>query len=122
MSDADDFVERQFEADRSAAAPNPWTPMSRPIDLKHLGKLAEELNEAGAAVARCLIQGIDEREPVSGKLNREWLEDELADVMANMVLVRRHFDLDGARMNERADRKIEALRAWHEMALRGDAP
>jgi NTP pyrophosphatase (non-canonical NTP hydrolase) len=75
--------------------------MSTPIDVKHLGKLAEELNEAGSAVARCLIQGIEESEPVTRKSNREWLEDELADVMANIDLVAAHFGLDLQRMRAR---------------------
>jgi len=53
---------------------NPWHPMSDPVDIKHLGKLLEELaegvnalnevasamNKAASAVARCLIQGINE--------------------------------------------------------------
>jgi hypothetical protein len=43
--------------------PNPWIPIQNPLDLKHLGKLIEELNEAGSATARCIIQGIDEVEP-----------------------------------------------------------
>lgn len=34
--------------------PNPWVPMSNPLDIKHIGKLAEEANELGAAIARCL--------------------------------------------------------------------
>lgn len=38
---------------------NPWVPMSRPIDLKHLNKLNEELAEALSASSRCLMQGID---------------------------------------------------------------
>ena len=29
---------------------NPWHPMSAPVDVKHLLKLAEELGEASAAV------------------------------------------------------------------------
>jgi hypothetical protein len=62
---------------------NPWRPMTRPIDLKHLGKLGEESNELGAAISRCIIQGIDEREPVTGKPNRQWLAEEIADVLAN---------------------------------------
>lgn len=94
---------------------NQWHPMSRPIDLKHLGKLAEELGEASSAVARCLIQGIDEREPITRKLNREWLQDELADVLANIDLVCAHFGLDRAIMMQRADRKIAHLRGWHSM-------
>jgi NTP pyrophosphatase (non-canonical NTP hydrolase) len=89
--------------------------MSRPIDLKHLGKLAEELGEAQAAVARRIIQGIDERKPVAGKPNREWLEDELADVLANLLLVGEHFGLDNLRMAARAERKTEHLRRWHAM-------
>lgn len=97
-------------------APNPWLPMRDPIALKHLGKLAEELAEAGAATARCIIQGIDEREPVTGKPNREWLEDEIADVLANAQLVMDHFGLDMQRIHARAERKKVHLRAWHAMA------
>lgn len=94
---------------------NPWHPTTRPIDLKHLGKFGEELNECGSAVSRCIIQGIDEREPVTGKSNREWLEDEIADVTANMALVSEHFDLDHERIFKRVMRKMEQLRAWHSM-------
>ena len=94
---------------------NPWRPMSKPIDLKHLGKLAEELNECGSAVSRCIIQGIDEAEPVTGKVNRNWLEDEIADVYANLVLVIDHFGLNTARIRERMARKQEHLRGWHSM-------
>lgn len=104
----------------SASAPlalNPWQPMTRPIDVAHLGKLGEELGECVAAKERCLIQGIDEREPVTLKSNREWLEDELADVMANIELVTAHFGLDRARMSDRCCRKMEHLRAWHALLL-----
>lgn len=95
---------------------NPWRPMRDPLDLKHLGKLGEELAEAGAAVARCIIQGIDEAEPVTGKPNREWLEDELADVLANLSLVTEHFGLDKNKILARADRKRDQLGEWHVMA------
>lgn len=92
---------------------NPWRPMARPVDVKHLGKLIEELAEAGSAAARCLIQGIDEAEPVTGKINRAWLEDELADVRANDQLVVAHFGLDEARIAARAADKARRLKAWH---------
>lgn len=95
---------------------NPWHPITDPVDLKHLGKLAEELNECGAAVARVIIQGLDEAEPVTGKVNRDWLEDEIADVMANISLVIERFDLDTGKMNARSARKMSQLRIWHEMA------
>ncbi len=94
---------------------NPWRPMSRPIDLKHLGKLAEELGEASSAASRCVIQGIDEREPVTGKPNRQWLQDELADVLANIELVVAHFGLDVEAIRARAERKKVHLRGWHSM-------
>lgn len=94
---------------------NPWRPMTDPLDLKHMGKLAEEVNELGAATARCLIQGIDEAEPTTGKINRRWLEEEMADVYANMYLVANRFGLDGKFIEQRMSDKIGRLRTWHEM-------
>jgi hypothetical protein len=95
--------------------PNPWNPITAPIALKHLGKLGEELGEAQSAVSRCIIQGVEECEPVTGKVNRVWLEDELADVIANIELVQDFFGLDQQRMFERILRKKEHLRQWHMM-------
>lgn len=99
-----------------ASLVSPWVPMSNPISVKHLGKLAEEASELGAATARCLIQGIDESEPVTGKPNREWLEDEIADVLANAELVMAYFKLDLDRIYNRSDKKKVNLRLWHSMA------
>lgn len=96
---------------------NPWVPMSDPCDLKHIGKLIEELGEAISAAARCQIQGIDEREPVTGKLNKEWLEDELADVMAGIALARDRFGLDMVRMEQRTLKKMRQLQTWHMMLV-----
>lgn len=105
---------------RTSWALNPWRPMSNALDLKHLGKLSEEANELGAAISRCIIQGIDEAEPITGKPNRAWLEDEIADVLANIELVRAHFGLDVSRIGERVERKKMHLRGWHSM-LEGGA-
>lgn len=95
---------------------NPWHPIQDPVDLKHLGKLSEELGEAQAAVSRCIIQGIEEEEPVTGRLNRECLENELADVTANISLVALRFELNKDRMNKRAAKKMAHLKQWHDMA------
>jgi NTP pyrophosphatase (non-canonical NTP hydrolase) len=100
----------------SLKPPNPWHPMSDPVDLKHLGKLGEELGECSAAVSRCIIQGIDEAEPVTGKINREWLEDEVADVIANIGLVMEHFNLNVDRIERRSFTKVDQLKAWHKLA------
>ncbi|MEQ1698169.1 MAG: hypothetical protein ABL901_20255 [Hyphomicrobiaceae bacterium] len=108
-------------SDTPAQSPtlNPWRPMTDALDLAHLGKLGEELNEAGAAVSRCIIQGIDEREPVTGKVNREWLEDEIADVLAGIDLVAFHFGLDPVCIALRVARKKAHLRNWHAMIKHG---
>jgi hypothetical protein len=102
---------------------NPWHPIDDKVDLKHLGKLGEELSElaaaaskCGAAVSRCIIQGVDEAEPTSGKINRVWLEDEIADVRAGSELCIERFGLDEARIAARAEKKKAHLRQWHNLA------
>lgn len=95
---------------------NPWHPVSDPVDLKHLGKLAEEAGELNQAVGRCIIQGIDGHEPDTAKVNREWLEDELADVWANGELVIERFGLNRDRILARREDKMKRLREWHRMA------
>ena len=97
---------------------NPWNPITDALDLKRLGKLAEELGECQAAVARCIIQGLDESEPVTGKVNRLWLQEEIADVMANVHLVVERLNLDTEFMADRIDRKIERLREWHKIDVK----
>jgi NTP pyrophosphatase (non-canonical NTP hydrolase) len=102
-------------ADNLRAA-NPWHPISDAVDLKHLGKLNEEAGELASATARCIIQGVNECEPVTGKVNREWLEDEIADVRANSELTIERFNLDEDRIAARVEKKKEHLRQWHELA------
>lgn len=96
--------------------PNPWHPMSDPVDLKVMGKLGEEVAELGSAICRCIIQGVDEKEPVTGKVNRLWLTEEIADAIANIDLVVDRWDLDVRFIAERALRKREQLKIWHAQA------
>lgn len=93
---------------------NPWEPETDKYRLAVLGKLAEEASELATAAARCIIQGIDESEPVTGKPNREWLEDEIADVLANIYRVRNAFGLNGQRIIERSDNKCTYIKEWQE--------
>lgn len=93
---------------------NPWHPITDAVALKHLGKLAEECGELVAAISRCIIQGVDECEPTTGKVNRDWLEDEIADVTANIELVVEHFVLN--KQPRRIARKKNHLRQWHRLA------
>jgi hypothetical protein len=95
--------------------PNPWVPMDDPKDIKHLGKMMEELGELTSAAARCLIQGIDETEPSSGKTNRQWLQEEISDVHATSFLTTQRFELNTTEITARANRKIDHLRKWFAM-------
>jgi hypothetical protein len=95
---------------------NPWHPIDNKVDLKHLGKLSEELGECNAAVARCIIQGVESREPMTGKFNKTWLEEEIADVEANIQLVKERFNLDRTFIADRAETKVMRLKSWHRMA------
>lgn len=94
--------------------PSSWKPMNDPKDLKHLLKLIEELGEAVSATARCLMQGMDEVEPVTKKPNRQWLWEELSDVAANMNLVVKRFALPLTDMFLRTEVKEKHLKKWHD--------
>lgn len=95
---------------------NPWHPMNDPIDLKTLGKMLEELGECSSAASRCLIQGIAEVEPTTGKVNKVWLEEEIADVLATANLVIKRFNLDLSHIFNRCERKKAILKNWHDQA------
>lgn len=94
----------------------PWHPMTDARDLKTLGKLGEELGECSAAVSRCVIQGVHECEPVTGKPNNQWLTEELADVLLNADLVIERFGLDRAAIAARMAHKRPLLEGWHAEA------
>lgn len=94
---------------------SPWVPMTDPTDLKCLGKFNEELGECAAAVSRCIIQGIDEVEPITGKINKQWLEEEIADVLANMAVCINRFKLDDSAILKRKCRKEQLLIRWHKL-------
>lgn len=97
--------------------PSLWIPTQDPSELRSLGKLLEELNECGAAAARCLIQGLDEREPVTGKLNRAWLTEEIADVLAAARVATEKLKLNDEAIFTRAENKYKYLNVWHDMAV-----
>ena len=98
---------------------SPWKPVRDPLTLKILGKLVEELGELTSAVSRCIIQGIEERHPETGKSNRQWLLEELSDVYASVGLLTNHIEVTDEEYDagtERVRRKKEHLRGWHRMA------
>jgi hypothetical protein len=94
---------------------NPWKPISNPLHLKQLGKLGEEASELCTVVSRCIIQGVDQSEPVTGKPNKLWLEEELADVLASIDRVMEGQNLDSEFILKRADMKRLRLIQWENM-------
>lgn len=101
---------------------SPWMPEQNQIRLAVLGKLIEECNELAGRAARCIIQGLDETDPASGRLNSEELAREMADVEACIsVLVDR---IGLYPMTGRVLDKIDGFRRWHGMieaaALEGE--
>ena len=91
---------------------SPWRPISDPQKLKVLGKFCEELAECTSAASRCIIQGENEEEPVTGVKNAHWLEDEIADVLATAHLTAKYLNLDGDRVTARAEKKVAYLDGW----------
>jgi hypothetical protein len=92
--------------------PQPWVPMTDPQDIKVIGKLMEELGETVTAAARSLIQGIDGTEPSSGRPNRLWLQNELADVLGNAKLTIERFSLDNDAVITRSVIKYDFIKRW----------
>lgn len=90
---------------------NPWQPMDDKRELAMVGKLGEEVNECGAIIFRIIIQGMEEKHPVTGKLNRVALEEELADIQAAASFLYDHYGLRP--MTSRVERKIRHLMSWH---------
>lgn len=100
--------------------PNPWIPMTDPIELAKFGKFAEELGELMSAVSRCMIQGLDESHPTTGKSNRDWLKEEMADVLAGFVIIQHHMGITARDLDDRITAKVKHLKGWHELIEQRD--
>lgn len=92
-----------------------WKTETNPLRSRRLGKLAEEVSECGAVAARCWIQGINEIDPSSGKTNRRRLQEEMADVLAQVVCSIRDLDLDQDFIMTRTLDKIAQMEEWEKL-------
>lgn len=101
--------------DLSMRQPSPWIPMTDPVELAMLGKAVEEVNELGSAIARCIIQGIDEAHPTTGKTNRQWLTEEMADVRAVLATLQKQFGITDYDMEERVEVKLKHFSGWRKL-------
>lgn len=93
----------------------PWHVETDSQRLRRFGKTLEELGELQAVVARCIIQGVDEIDPSSGKVNRKRLEEEIADVHAQLFLLRRTFNLDDEFIGQRSVDKMDQMHTWERL-------
>lgn len=94
---------------------NKWTPTTDLLTLRRMGKLVEELGELQSVAARVVIQGIDEIDPGSGKVNRARLQDELADVQAQIGCTVLAFGLDQEYIARRTAEKIRQMAEWEDL-------
>lgn len=90
-----------------------WIPEPDPIRVAVLGKLAEECNELAGRAARCIIQGITELDPDSGRTNHDELEREMSDVMACIEVAFR--TLGTTPSATRQAKKSAGYYRWHSM-------
>lgn len=92
-----------------------WIPITDLRLLRRFGKLAEELAELQSVVARCIIQGVDEVDPSSGRTNRERITDEVADVLAQCDLTISELGLDFAAIRARVHEKKRQMAEWESL-------
>lgn len=99
----------------------PWSPEQDPLRLAILGKLAEEASELAARASRCIIHGLDQVDPDTGRLNSEELQREAADVTACLLVIERSLQLQP--MRARQQEKLNGYALWHQMInkMRGKA-
>lgn len=103
-----------LQPDGKPPEPSPWGAPVLPLaERKALGKLGEETNELGTVLFRIHLQGLDEQVPGETKTNRQWLEEELADVMATAALAVKKLNLDLEFITERAKKKTTYLEKWY---------
>jgi coenzyme F420-reducing hydrogenase beta subunit len=99
-----------------------WVPTTNLMMLRRMGKLQEEMHELGEVAARCIIQGIDEIDPGSGKVNRERLWREVADVYAQLDETVARLGLSVADIETRRAEKRGYMQEWEAMFEPSNTP
>lgn len=98
-----------------SATVSKWIPTTDPMLQRRMGKLIEECGELLAVAGRIGIQGIDEIDPGTGKVNRLRLAEELADVAAQIECTLQRLGLNRDFHEGRASRKRGYMDEWEAM-------
>ena len=77
-----------------------------------LGKLGEEASELSARCFRSMIQGLDSIDPDTKRTNLSELQDEIADVCAQLKLIEEFIDVDRHYIIERVIKKYKYKLPW----------
>jgi NTP pyrophosphatase (non-canonical NTP hydrolase) len=91
-----------------------WIPTTNGIILRRMGKLGEELAELSNVTNRVIIQGLYQVDPSSQKVNKLRLEDEIADVLAQIKVTTEALALDKKRIDARVLDKEEQMKTWEQ--------
>lgn len=94
---------------------SPWHVLNDPKAQRRLGKLGEELGELQAIQSRIGIQGVEGINPENGKVNRQALAEEVADVIAQCYLCIEHFDLPREFVDVRIAEKKVQMTIWDDL-------
>ena len=99
-------------ADIPTHGPSDWR--REPSERRNaiLGKLGEEAAELATRCLRAMIQGLDECDPGTGRTNLAHLQDEIADVAAQMQMAGEFLDLDATAITDRERRKYTYKLPW----------
>lgn len=80
-----------------------------------ISELTRALGACTAATARCIIQGVDEAEPSTGRPNRDWLIEAIVDVRRCCAAAIGDLLLDASAIESRMTFKRSHLTRWHKM-------
>ncbi|WP_394789098.1 hypothetical protein [Rhodoferax sp.] len=101
---------------------NKWMPTTNPLILRRMGKTGEEAGELLAVTNRVIIQGIDEIDPSSGKTNRQRLQEEIADVVAQCYCTINALSLDENFIRMRTVEKQRQMIEWEALYSEQPSP
>jgi len=94
---------------------NKWELLEDPALRRRLGKTGEELAELQGVVSRIMIQGLDAIDTGTGKINRQRLHEETADVLAQLTVNLSALDMDMDFIQARKFRKEKEMEEWESL-------